>query len=129
MAFKVTPTPGLHFAVGGTLSVTVTVWQMVETVPSAQVMVRQTLNVPHLLNWCIGLCNVEVLFAPLMGSPKFHDWLVAPTDWLIKLNLPQGPRASGVKAAVQGGGTLVKQISSKPQSRKRVPVNCRILMV
>ena len=41
LASKITPTPGLHRAIGGTLSLTTTVWQMVELQPFP-VMVKQT---------------------------------------------------------------------------------------
>ena len=40
--------------------------------PLLVVTLRLTWKLPQLLNKCEGFCCVEVLAAPLAGSPKFH---------------------------------------------------------
>ena len=55
-------------AAGGTT----TLVENVLVQPSELVTVSDTLYEPAVAKICVGLAIVEVLFAPLEGSPKFH---------------------------------------------------------
>ncbi len=69
------------------------------TQPLSVVTVRVTLYVPVAAKTCVGFCNVEVLFAPLAGSSKFHCQFVTAPAFAIERSLNDTDLVTQVGAA------------------------------